>query len=421
MELTTLAQWTIRPRLHGRPRRRQRRDLGTARPPAPGARRSRAAARQRRHARRRGRAPRATRPRSAAGGFIDTPNQRLAVAHVGRGRRRPTDLRAMPSSALRARRRRRCAARRRRRRGRGLPAADRRRGHQRRRRACCSSSRSSPGATRCEVTRDVEAALEALAPGLDGRRDRLDHLPAGDLHRDVARQPEPRAADRLRAGGRRPGRLPLRLAHRADQPDRDPALAARRGARPPLPGRHASTRWCSPGSSSRSARWSTTPSSTSRTSCAGCGSNARSRDPRPAFRVVLDASLEVRSAVVYASLIVVLVFLPVFFLRGPRRLVLPAARAVLRARRSSASLRRRADRDAGAVAAAAAAGARARSRESPLVTLAQGALPRVAAAPGRRAPARDRDRHRSSLVRRGGRACRSSARSSCRTSRSTTS
>jgi CzcA family heavy metal efflux pump len=35
-----------------------------------------------------------------------------------------------------------------------------------------------------------------------------------------------------------------------------------------------------------------------------------------AFRVVLDASLEVRSAVVYASLIVALVFLPVFFLGG---------------------------------------------------------------------------------------------------------
>ena len=38
--------------------------------------------------------------------------------------------------------------------------------------------------------------------------------------------------------------------------------------------------------------------------------------PRPAFDVVLDASLEVRSAVVYGSLIVVLVFLPVFFLDG---------------------------------------------------------------------------------------------------------
>lgn len=38
--------------------------------------------------------------------------------------------------------------------------------------------------------------------------------------------------------------------------------------------------------------------------------------PQSAFQVVLAASLEVRSAVVYASLIVVLVFLPVFFLEG---------------------------------------------------------------------------------------------------------
>ncbi len=38
--------------------------------------------------------------------------------------------------------------------------------------------------------------------------------------------------------------------------------------------------------------------------------------PRPAFAVVLDASLEVRSAVVYASIIVALVLLPVFFLGG---------------------------------------------------------------------------------------------------------
>jgi CzcA family heavy metal efflux pump len=38
--------------------------------------------------------------------------------------------------------------------------------------------------------------------------------------------------------------------------------------------------------------------------------------PLPAFRVVLSASLEVRSAVVYASLIVILVFIPIFFLEG---------------------------------------------------------------------------------------------------------
>lgn len=44
--------------------------------------------------------------------------------------------------------------------------------------------------------------------------------------------------------------------------------------------------------------------------------NAALDEPRPAFNVVLAASLEVRSAVVFASLIVMLVFLPIFFLEG---------------------------------------------------------------------------------------------------------
>ncbi|MBA3967675.1 MAG: efflux RND transporter permease subunit, partial [Nitrospirales bacterium] len=44
--------------------------------------------------------------------------------------------------------------------------------------------------------------------------------------------------------------------------------------------------------------------------------NQKSPNPSPAFQIVLQASLEVRSAVVFASLIVCLVFLPVFFLPG---------------------------------------------------------------------------------------------------------
>ena len=44
--------------------------------------------------------------------------------------------------------------------------------------------------------------------------------------------------------------------------------------------------------------------------------NRTSPNPLPPFQVVLNASTEVRSAVVYASVIVALVFLPVFFLDG---------------------------------------------------------------------------------------------------------
>ena len=59
-----------------------------------------------------------------------------------------------------------------------------------------------------------------------------------------------------------------------------------------------------------------TRSSTSRTSCAG---SARTGSPAGRCRPsgsCSSASLEVRSAVVYASLIVILVFIPVFFLEG---------------------------------------------------------------------------------------------------------
>jgi len=44
--------------------------------------------------------------------------------------------------------------------------------------------------------------------------------------------------------------------------------------------------------------------------------NRQSLNPRPLIDVVRDASLEVRSAILYASFIVMLVFLPVFFLDG---------------------------------------------------------------------------------------------------------
>ncbi len=44
--------------------------------------------------------------------------------------------------------------------------------------------------------------------------------------------------------------------------------------------------------------------------------NREAGHPKPAFRVVVDASMEVRSAVVYATMIVIIIFLPVFFMDG---------------------------------------------------------------------------------------------------------
>ena len=113
--------------------------------------------------------------------------------------------------------------------------------------------------------------------------------------------------------------------------------------------------------------------------------NRAAAEPRPAFEVVLDASLEVRSAVVYATLIVVLVFLPVFFLDGLagsffRPLAMSYVLAVGPRWWSRC-------RDAGAVPDAAAAGA-ARDAGRAVPGAAEGPLPRVAARAARSAAAR---------------------------------
>ena len=99
-------------------------------------------------------------------------------------------------------------------RGRGPPAADRRRGHQRRARACMLIVEKFPWANTLDVTNGVEEALDELRPGLPAIDDRHDDLPAGDVHRDGHRQPQPGAAARLPARGAGARRVPVRVAHR---------------------------------------------------------------------------------------------------------------------------------------------------------------------------------------------------------------
>ena len=69
--------------------------------------------------------------------------------------------------------------------------------------------------------------------------------------------------------------------------------------------------------------------------------------PEPLMRTILKASLEVRGAIFYATLINVVAVVPVLFVGGLTGVVLPAARPLLRARRARLDARR-ADGDPGA-------------------------------------------------------------------------
>ena len=77
-----------------------------------------------------------------------------------------------------------------------------------------------------------------------------------------------------------------------------------------------STRWCWPGWWSRSGWWSTTPSSTWRTSSGGSAKRAPQAATESLTSIILHASLEVRSAILYATLINVVAVLPVVFVGG---------------------------------------------------------------------------------------------------------
>ena len=182
----------------GDSRRRERGDLGPARSADSGAGRSRAAARQQRHAQ----------GRHRVGARCDVGHGRRLHRHAepaARGRAHRRRRRRAPSSrrwrSRRARRRRRVPRpappgvawrdpphRRRRRGRRGLPAADRRRRHQRRARPAADRREAAGGQHAAGHARRRGGARRARARPA-GRRGRPDDLPAGDVHRDVARQP----------------------------------------------------------------------------------------------------------------------------------------------------------------------------------------------------------------------------------------
>ena len=105
-----------------------------------------------------------------------------------------------------------------------------------------------PWANTLDVTQASRRRSTNCSPGLPGHRDRHHDLPAGRLHRAGDRQPHPALLARLPARGPDPRRLPVRVAHRADQPGRHPAVAGGRGARALLVRARRSTRWCWPGS-----------------------------------------------------------------------------------------------------------------------------------------------------------------------------
>ena len=104
-----------------------------------------------------------------------------------------------------------------------------------------------PGANTLEVTRGVEAALEALRAGHARRRGRHSRIfrPATFIEMSL-RNLGLVDADRRRARHRRPDRVPVRLAQRAHHHHRDAAVAHGHRVDACAPAAARSTRWRSP-------------------------------------------------------------------------------------------------------------------------------------------------------------------------------
>ena len=203
-----------------------------------------------------------------------------------------------------------------------------------------------PGANTIDVTNGILKAFKELQPGLPGinvnthifRQANFIHTA---IHNLVVRRDPRLHPRRVRAD-----RVPVPVARRVRQPAGDSAVARRRRDRARRRGHDVNTMIL-----------------------AGFGVAVgvvvddaiidmenivrRLRNWRAAGRrttplqLLLAASLEVRTAILYATLINIVAVLPVVFVGGLTGLVLPAARDRVRARRARLDVRR-ADRHAGA-------------------------------------------------------------------------
>ncbi len=88
-----------------------------------------------------------------------------------------------------------------------------------------------PGANTLQVTSGIEQALAGLAPGPARHPRRFGYLPPGRVHPDRDPQPQPVGDPRLHPGRVRAAGLPVPVAGRAGQPARYPAVAGRCGDR----------------------------------------------------------------------------------------------------------------------------------------------------------------------------------------------
>ena len=189
-----------------------------------------------------------------------------------------------------------------------MPASTARRRH----RVAC---KSSPAPTRVQTDRADRAALEELQPRLPRASGRPGPFPPGGFHPGLDPQRRRRAARRRDRGRGHPVPVPSQCAHHVDFAHGDSAVVcAPAGVSRvrPVDQHHDARR---PGHCDRRAggrrgrrRGEHPP--------APRPEPRRRRDPQPTLQVVARRLAEVRSGIVYATIIVVLVFVPLFALPG---------------------------------------------------------------------------------------------------------